>query len=754
MGIGAFCGILGQLFESYNMPASRQSPPTVIRFGPFEADFQILELRKNGVRLRLPGQSFQILEMLLKRPAQLVTRQELQKALWPSDTYVDFDHGVNAAVNRLREALGDLANDPRFIETVPRRGYRFIGTICSGQSGYSGARDLSSPSLLSEDQDTPVTPRRTWKKIAAWSLLSGFCILAGAVAYPKWWYHPALQSFTPVPFTALPGVEISPAFSPDGSQIAFGWTGDTASDNKGFDLYVKAIGSEKVLRLTNRPSDWVSPTWSPDGGQIAFHRMSKTDTGVYVVPAKGGPERKLRSTHASTAFGATISWSPDGKSIAFADSPTAEGQPRLELLSMQTLESTQIQHDENCRDEILPNFSHDGKQLTYVCFLSSGPDYAVFVARMDGAAPKIVRTFSGWPGGIAWTGDDKRLVLAQFQIGAEHNALLELKLTDASIRKLPFGDDTEYPAISPKGDRIAYTNRSEINNNIWRLDLAQRESPPVKLIASTHDQFCPQYSPDGKHIAFGSTRGGSAEIWMSDADGSNLVQLTRLGNPVTGTPNWSPDGKKIVFDSRQSGHANIYVIDISERVARKVVTSVAEASVPSWSHDGKWIYFIGHGVGHGTSEEGLGIIYRCPAAGGDATTVSTTRGFGPLESFDGQVVYFATGNSAGKTVLETASLKPTGTESQLMGMPPLSFNENWTIDRNGVYFFPAQSPRTLSYFDFVTKKVRRIYEVGNSSYEVGASWSLGLSVSPDGRYILYPAADTPNGDIMLVENFH
>src|SRR4051812_9536458 len=105
------------------------APPRIIRFGVFELDLHTRELRKAGVRLRLPAQSVDVLTFLLERSGDLVTREELRERLWPAGTFVDFDHGLNASVNRLREALGDAADRPRFIETMPRRGYRFVGPI-------------------------------------------------------------------------------------------------------------------------------------------------------------------------------------------------------------------------------------------------------------------------------------------------------------------------------------------------------------------------------------------------------------------------------------------------------------------------------------------------------------------------------------------------------------------------------------------------------------------------------------------------
>jgi DNA-binding winged helix-turn-helix (wHTH) protein/Tol biopolymer transport system component len=293
--------------------SGNQQVPTVISFGPFEANLHTQELRKHGVRLRLPGQSFQILEMLLKRPGELVTREELQQALWPSDTHVDFERGVNAAVNRLRDVMGDSADTPHLIETLPRRGYRFIGSI-----------------------DVPPKPDPGPVKFMAWILAAAavVCLLVLGFFYSKTRHTTKVEeNIQPVPLTAYPGFESFPAFSPDGSQVVFSWSGDPESGPMGMDLYVKVIGTENLLRLTHQ-SESLYPAWSPDGAQIAFSRESGKETGVYVLPALGGPERKLISAHDPVAIRGPVHWSPDSKWITYTKYPAKDGH-FLYLLSVE-----------------------------------------------------------------------------------------------------------------------------------------------------------------------------------------------------------------------------------------------------------------------------------------------------------------------------------------------------------------------------------------------------------------------------------
>ena len=196
----------------------------------------------------------------------------------------------------MREMVVDLRRGQRS-QRLPAPGME--EAIAHVESGAASPGQLAEKLSPAPPKSKSVsTSDKVWLKIGVGIFAIAVIALAGLVAY-RWHRQQSPQeqeALTAVPFTALAGQATSPAFSPDGSRIAFAWNGDPQGGAKGFDLYVKAIGSETLLRLTQHPSDWISPTWSPDGTQIAFHRMAGADTGIYVVPALGGPERKLRST--------------------------------------------------------------------------------------------------------------------------------------------------------------------------------------------------------------------------------------------------------------------------------------------------------------------------------------------------------------------------------------------------------------------------------------------------------------------------
>lgn len=735
-----------------------------IRFGVFELDIRSGQLRCEGRKVKLQEQPFQVLVMLLERPGEVVTREEFTRKLWPNNTFVDYERGLNKAINRLREALRDDADKPRFIETLPHRGYRFIapvgdGVLASSQvaeqvpltkSTASGMPRHSDPVEqtigINHDTSPPngaVQPQGQTDrqlnlfKIGAEFLFGTVCVAALLLVYLR--VRPHVQqtaAVTPIPFTAFPGLEAAPTFSPDGTQVAFAWTGD-ALKSKGFDLYLKVVGSENLLRLTQHPSQFIYPAWSPDGAQIAFHRISGSDTGLYVVPALGGPERKLRSTHINIETSAIISWSPDGKWIAYSDSLANSRQERVNLLSLETLKSNQLPHPTDCLNEGLPAFSHKGNLLAYNC-ASKPLEVRTYTVAIEGGTPKLIATFSGWASANAWTGEDSRLVFTVDQ--GKGNELLELRLANGSLRKLPFGEGVSWPAISRKGDKLVFTVSSN-NINIWRKDLLHPGWEGVKLLASTREQTNPNYSPDGKHIAFESTRGGAREIWISDSDGTNLTQISRFNSNVVGTPRWSPDSRKIVFDSWRTGKGEVYVVDLTELIPRRLVTNVSGMFQPSWSHDGKWIYFL-------SGATDAPRIYRCPANGGNETMLSSEPAFGFHESFDGETIYFVDGWYDAR--LKKISLNQIGPALPVEGVPLLKDASLWTVDPGGIYFVATAAPHSICYFDFSSRQVLRITDTDRDLNSING----GLAVSPDKRWILYSQVDDISSDIMLVDHFH
>ena len=319
------------------MTQETRSSSGLVRFGIFEADLRSGELRKNGLKIRLPGQPFEVLAVMLERPGEVVTREELQKRLWPDGTFVDFDHSLNNAINKIREALGDSAESPRFVETLSRRGYRFIAPVetldlpvaqISSDAGRGSSLDAcesrpAEPSSRLSDNGAvtkppaasgPVTSKPHWFSRQG-KLLTASLVLLLLVASLFWW---SLRRPTPLSqplltrLTTDSGLTTDAVISPDGKLIAY------ASDRGGnnLDIYVRQASGGDPIQLTRDPADDHQPSFSPDGGQIVF-RSERDGGGIYIVSALGGEARLLAQKGRNPRF------SPAGDWIAFWVGPVA-----------------------------------------------------------------------------------------------------------------------------------------------------------------------------------------------------------------------------------------------------------------------------------------------------------------------------------------------------------------------------------------------------------------------------------------------
>lgn len=727
------------------MPIEETNPPAhLVRFSSFELDLRAGELRKHGTRIKLQDQPLQILALLLEKPGEVVTREQLRDRLWPADTFVDFDHSLNSAVKKLRQALNDDPDVPRFIETLPRRGYRFIAPLRKGSEAAPVIVGTNDP--VSSASPTPPSTQPAPAVVHHWKLWAaggvGFLVALAFVAwlgFPRPGSAPDLAPIKLVPLTTTSNAVSKASFSPDGNQVAFAWEG---TSKNGIDIYVKQVGAEKPLQLTSGFAFNFFPTWSPDGRYIAFMHGSRTERpAIYILPALGGTPRKLYDLHLlEDCKKPNLSWAPDNRFLVFTDrmpdtSPCTLYQLNVADLTVRQLTtppqpSTGDTDAEYSPDGTMIAFMHDNKEVE-----------DIYVMPAAGGEPRRLTFDNRLLSGLAWTPDSKELVFSSNRGGASWGLWRISAHGGTPVRVAVGSDRAYYPSISLKGHRLAYAT-GFWNENIWRVPIGpdRHTGKAEKFVFSDMQEEGPQYSPDGKHIVFQSTRSGYFEIWRADADGSNLVPLTSFDGPLTGTPRWSPDGRWISLDSRPGQHANIHIVSSDGGPVRRFANETSDDGTASWSHDGRWLYFA-------SNRTGSWQIWKRTPDGGPPVQVTKNGGFAPLEAPDGKFLYYTKFEASGAYRVPVNG----GEEVKILDDPPHGFWGYLAVASDGLYFGHEGENHSavLSFYDFATQKTIAVGGMEKEPF-FGAP---GLAVSPDGRFVLYVQLDEARNNLMLAENF-
>jgi Tol biopolymer transport system component/tRNA A-37 threonylcarbamoyl transferase component Bud32 len=597
--------------------------------------------------------------------------------------------------------------------------------------------------LREESESGKLAPRaaaksRRWPWVVAPAVLA---LAAGAA----WWFTRGREESPPrvVPLTTFAGSEMLPAFSPDGNQVVFCWNGEK-QDN--WDLYVKMIGSATALRLTTDPGADLYPAWSPDGARIAFLKGERVypwiSRGIYWISPLGGPEQKIADFDAAPGAPA---WSADGKFLVVAkyhlEHQPAADAGALFLLPIEGGEPRPLLTPVPGRWYAHPAIAPDSRSLAFEsCRGVGGALYCdLLVVRLNGdltpqGNPRQLAAGLG-NAVLAWTPDGRSLVYSASS-SSQESFLYRVDLAGGESKRLEIASRrASSPAVARKGNRLAFS-RSVFDRDVWRLAVGGKPQPFLVSTAADKDA---QFSPDGRRIAFASERGGEGiAIWLANADGAGLVQLTR--GPYHGSPSWSPDGRWIAFDARgKEGRWSINVVDSSGGPSRLLAGGPFSSVVPSWSHNGKWIYF-------NSDRSGRFEIWRMPFQGGAAEQVTRDGGYVARESTDGRTLYYT--KTGGNGPLFGRPLSG-GDEKQVLEMVE---ERGFVALEDGIYYlypsflYPGGEGSEIRFHEFATGHKRTISHIEGQL-------DVYLSVSRDRKTFLFTLSASAGSDLMLIENF-
>jgi Tol biopolymer transport system component/DNA-binding winged helix-turn-helix (wHTH) protein len=733
-------------------------------FGPFRVDGAERLLLRGDQVVPLTPKTFEMLLVLLERSGHVLTKDELMKRVWP-DTIVE-EANLSHNIYKLREALGEGRNGEKYIETLPRRGYRFVANVTEVRDEDSNlliAEEVRAQIVIEEDDSSPakeIVPAREvviavpqsrrldlTRRPSTMTILvvaTVTLLLGGAFLVQRRWFAArsattlTLSPVRTIPLTTFPDEELDPALSPDGRLVAYAWKGGTKDS---VNIYVQQVDGGTPLRLTKVVGREGSPQWSPDGRYIAFFRgsLEPGKTGIYLIPALGGPERLLYA-----AAPGRIDWSPDGRYLLFCARQFDPGPVWIGILTIDSLEVRRLTAPPPVTyGDGDASFSPDGQRVAFIRHTDNTGE--IFVVPAVGGDPRQVTFDNRRMDTVVWTPDGRELVFSSNRAGSY--SLWRISPEGGTpVHVEGIGLDARQPSIARAGGRLVYSQQS-IDTNIWRIPTHADAGSRLKLIGSTRRDENPRLSPDGQKIVFESNRSGSRELWMSDSDGSNQAQLSYFGGPITTNGRWSPDGRQLAFDSRPDGHAQIFLISVNGGPVHRLTNEPYDSLAPSWSRDGRWIYF-------GSNRSGLWQIWKMPAAGGAPIQVTSNGGYEAIEAVDGQSIFY---NKQGFLTVGLFQLSLAGgTETRVLDLPQLESFSDWTVTAEGIYYInrydlhlKMADPVTVNFFDFGTGQVKTVVPL-----EHDPTSNPGLNISTDGRWFIYSIDDHRDFDIMLVENFH
>ena len=639
--------------------------PRIVQFGLFELDLEARELRKSGVRIKLQEQPFQILAMLVERPGTVVTREELQKKLWPGDTFVDFDLSLNSAVKKLRQALNDDSDNPRFVETLYRRGYRFIGPVNGTAGSNTDQVELAqSPEPVAVPkpiliQAAPSIPKRHFLLYG----VAGLLLLLAAAMYrlmPS--EPPRILGFTQITHDGLLKFQMVS----DGERLyLMEFQADHFVVNQ-----VSVAGGETSTVATPFPNVVLGGI-APNGSALVVTSFEGTGKGSesWSLPLPSGPPRRLNDLRADS-----VAWSPDGSKVVFSKGAG--------IFAANNDLSDQRKLTTAAGSVSRLAFSPDGRRLRFDVVDAGNTSISIWEMASNGSGLRPV--LPGWNSVPreccgTWTPDGRYFLFQSLRDG--RNNVWALKETSSWLSKTPKPVqltngplDFQSPLVSKDGKRL-FVIGSQPRCELVRFDGKSGFAPYLDG-RSIRDLA---FSPDGKWVAYVSVPEG--QLWRSRVDGSERLQLTPDGMSA-GLPRWSPDGKQVVFmGATFKTDWLAYLISPDGSGLRQLMPNAHSGYDPGWSPDGQSIVFAPSvGGSPDSAVEHPGIAIYDLQTGNLSSLPASSQLFSPRWSPNGRYIAAITSDSLKLMLFDRVTQKWQDLVSLPIGYP------SWSHDGQYIYF--------------------------------------------------------------------
>lgn len=670
-------------FDPSQLPVGEEP----IRFGRFSFDPASSVLMDGETLVHLAPKTCELLGVFLRNPGKLLSKAEIMNLVW-SDTFVE-ESNLTHHIASLRKALKDQA----VIETMPRRGYRFSADIFYGDPVFVQRTEKRVVEVVEEffEKEEHVSSR-----VKVGWLAVGFAVIAvAAVGYWAGFGGTSSSATSTTLALSLSGNVRSFAVSPDGKMIAFSWRQE---GEKVSQLYTQLSSSGNPLKLTESAGTSTSPAWSPDGSTIAFLRSEAGHWSIRLIPALGGQERKLCDLTGSGPL--DLTWSPDGNFFAVSDIAEPDSKSRSIILvsASDGMKRKLTDPPADANGDFVPAFSPDSRSIAFRRDASVAS--IVFRVNIADGDQRIIGRESVLIQSLIWPTPNNLVYAAKRGSIAE---LFSLTPSGEGTPKKLLNLSTQASSVSfgrASGNFYFLQNLSDVN--VWETSLDPSLESVIekkKLIASPREDAYARLSPDGQKIAFLSDRSGFVEIWLANGDGTGQSKLTDFSGPNIGTLVWSPDGSQIAIHLSSGENQDIYVVNAATGKAASL-TSGGKHYVREWSLDGKSVYFT-------SSVDAKWQLSKKSAQGDDATVLVVDGANAGFETEDGAVIFCKMEEGGIWRKRIDGSIEEVVNEAEFQGV--LKSSLLWPVD-NGMIYFSKDAANTpgFTFFDLRNGQRRRM----------------------------------------------